>query len=201
MLHLEKEARARGITGPICFATDGHKSRFFHPLLTWIREEDSDGNLLRDLYITPPNATGTLCWLDQLFQHLHREYGTHIQDLSKIYGLAMSINKYEAVSVVCELWNKWATPHAITRAMRVCGLKDGRWSVDNIPKENFMLSKKWEEDRIMAIEARDAEKPSWSYLSVSPTSPAVANVSMLLPSEGDDTTHTRHNTRRASTLR
>ena len=47
---MEAEARARGVTGPICFATDGHASRFFQPVLEWIHERDSEGNPMRELY-------------------------------------------------------------------------------------------------------------------------------------------------------
>ena len=130
LIRLEAEARDRGIVGPICYCTDGHGSRFFQPLLTWGREQDVDGNPMRDLYITPPNATGTLCWLDQLFQHLHNAYSTHIQQLKSAYGLTMRIDKYEAVSAVCEFWSTWATEATIKRGMGVCGLypETMRWS-------------------------------------------------------------------------
>ena len=106
---LEAEMRDRGITGPICFCTDGHASRFTIPLLTWTAERDADGLPLRDLYITPPNATGTLCWLDQLFQHLHRHYADCIHEL-KAVDMDKKISKWEAVSAIVHLWRTWATP-------------------------------------------------------------------------------------------
>ena len=159
---MEAEARARGIVGPIYYCTDGHGSRFFQPLLAWGREQDVDGNRKRDLYITPPNATGTLCWLDQLFQHFHVAYATHIQQLKSAYGLTMRIDKYEAVSTVCAFWRTWATEATIKRAMRGCGLcpEKMRWSLTLIPSENFMLSRKWQDDREFALLAVDAAKPS-----------------------------------------
>jgi hypothetical protein len=83
--NLEKEARARGVKGPIVYATDGHGSRFFYPLVAWMAEKDEDGQILRNMYLTPPNATGTLCWLDQCFSHLHREYALRVS-----YELASS---------------------------------------------------------------------------------------------------------------
>ena len=185
LIRLEAEARDRGIVGPICYCTDGHGSRFFQTLLTWGREQDVDGNPMRDLYITPPNATGTLCWLDQLFQHLHNAYSTHIQQLKSAYGLTMRIDKYEAVSAVCEFWSTWATEATIKRAMRVCGLcpDSMRWCLALIPPQNFMLSKKWLEDRELALQAVDAAKPSWRCLSMPPASPGT-EVLMILPNEG-----------------
>ena len=166
---MEAEARARGVTGPICFATDGHASRFFQPVLEWIHEKDTEGNPMRDLYITPPNATGTLCWLDQLFQHLHRSYGDKITELKResVGGLTMRIDKYEAVSAVCAFWRTWATEKAIIRAKRVCGFdEEGRWSVDTIPKENFMISQKYEDDIASSLARCQREAPSWAHLDV-----------------------------------
>ena len=101
--NLEKEARARGVKGPIVYATDGHGSRFFYPLVAWMAEKDEDGQILRNMYLTPPNATGTLCWLDQCFSHLHREYALRVSQLKRSQGLAFRINKYEAVSSVVEM--------------------------------------------------------------------------------------------------
>ena len=151
--------------GPICFCTDGHASRFYPPLLEWIHERTPEGDAIRDLYITPPNATGTLCWLDQLFQHLHRHYSDKVIQLKKIGGLTMRIDKYEAVTVVCNFWREWASEKSIARAKRVCGLDErGRWSIDTIPKENFMISDKWEEDKARAVAEAAREAPSWEHL-------------------------------------
>jgi len=82
-------------------------------------------------------------------------------------GLTMRIDKYEAMSVVCEFLRTWASDKAIIRAKRVCGFDEqGRWSVDTIPKENFMISQKYEDDiaRCLAIAHRKA--PCWSHLDV-----------------------------------
>jgi hypothetical protein len=59
---LEEQARSRGVTGPICFATDGDASRYALQVQKWVIDND------HDLFITPAAATGTCCPLDQIFQ-------------------------------------------------------------------------------------------------------------------------------------
>jgi hypothetical protein len=82
-------------------------------------------------------------------------------------GLTMRIDKYEAVSAVCEFWRTWASDKAIIRAKRVCGFDEqGRWSVDTIPKENFMISQKYEEDIARCLAICQREAPCWSHLDV-----------------------------------
>ena len=93
--NLEKEARARGVKGPIVYATDGHGSRFFYPLVAWMAEKDEDGQRLRDMYLTPPNATGTLCWLGQCFSHLHREYAFRVSQLKRAQESSRACLKFQ----------------------------------------------------------------------------------------------------------
>lgn len=188
---LEDEMRDRGITGPICFCTDGHASRFTIPLLTWMAEKDADELPLRCLYITPPNSTGTLCWLDQLFQHLHRHYADCIHELKAVSDMDKKISKWEAVSAIVHLWRTWATPASILRAKRVCGLDEkGRWSIDTIPGANFMLSDKWANDKALFLKAVEEEAPSWRHLSSSPMgSPAEGRPMKRLPCDGESYPH------------
>ena len=103
--NLVKQARARGIRGPIVFVTDGHASRFYIEFLCWLdnsaNPESADcerfcgtGN---DMYITPPNATETCCVLDQLFKSLHRAYGKWLcKEHRSKDGVSLPVGRYEA---------------------------------------------------------------------------------------------------------
>ena len=176
------------MTGPILYCTDGHSSRFFYPLLCWLAEKDPETGLaLRDMYLTPPNSTGSLCWLDQVFTFLHKDYGNHIAQIKRAQGLQWSINKYEAVSAIVEIWTTWATPAAILRAQRICGFADGSWNVDNIPKTSLMLGDKMLEDTL-AREA--AEEPTWDHCLKDAregpsTSPGPTPMQLVMPLTGE----------------
>ena len=59
---LLRQARQRGIRGDTVFVTDGHASRFYVELLPWLDESTTANKYCvsgNDMYITPPNATGT----------------------------------------------------------------------------------------------------------------------------------------------
>ena len=106
---------------------------------------------MRDLYITPPNATGMLCVLDQVFQDLHRAYGTAITDLKREYGLDIAISKYEAIQSICHIWSgpsAWLSQRQSDRAWRVCGIPrdTGHITVTAIPAEKYALADRWEAD-------------------------------------------------------
>merc|ERR1712023_154757 len=104
------------------------------------------------MYITPPNATGTLCVLDQMFQMLHGAYGDGVTDLKKEYGIDMAISKHEAVSVICHVWKEgpscWASQQLRISAWKKCGIFERKVSVAYIPMENFMLAEKWKADEL-----------------------------------------------------
>jgi hypothetical protein len=96
LINLVAEARAHGIEGDIVFATDGHASRYATFVLKWLVDsKDHDGcDLGHDMYITPPNSTGTCCILDQLFAMLHQLYGDSITEIKKDFGRNQRDNTY-----------------------------------------------------------------------------------------------------------
>lgn len=145
------QARSRGVRGDIVFITDGHASRFSVEVLRWLdksKEEDEfcvDGN---DMYITPPNATGTCCVLDQFFQSLHRGYGKEVKVQKKVEGIEFSVSRWEAIQFMCHIHPTWCTVAEKHRAFRVCGLSmDGlregldkgksTISINHFPVKNF----------------------------------------------------------------
>jgi len=183
--NLENEARARGVKGPILFATDGHGSRFFYPLVKYMAEKDADGVQLRDMYLTPPNSTGTLCWLDQVFSHLHREYAKRVCLLKKSQGLAFRINKYEAVSAVVDMWSTWASPASISHAQKICGFHEGKWSIDTIPTENFLAGDKMNADAAEFAHAATTPIANPNWLAITCPSPADGALATVeLPKDG-----------------
>lgn len=119
------QARARGIEGDIVFVTDGHASRFSVELLRWLRAskvEDESCVHGNDMYITPPNATGSCCVLDQLFQSLHRKYGRHVRNCRTKHGHGFTVSRFEAISIMVEIHDSWCSLAEKHRAFRVCGL-------------------------------------------------------------------------------
>lgn len=173
--NLEIQARDHGVEGPLFFATDGHASRFFFPLQKWITQVDDVGLAKRDMFLSPPNSTGTICWLDQLFQMLHGGFAAGITDLKSTYGMDMAISKWEAMSVICNIWRTWASTAHKNHAMKVCGFHHGRWSIDTIPPSNFALADKWDADEKEAKEVKEVEADPqrvWANL----LSPSVASI-------------------------
>ena len=153
---LETQARSRGVTGTIVYVTDGHASRFFRQHQKWLTQVDDNGGIMRDLYITPPNATGMLCVLDQVFQDLHRAYANAITDLKREYGLDIAISKYEAIQSICHTWRgpfAWLSERQSDRAWRVCGIprETGHITVTAIPAAKYALADKWEADLQQAV--------------------------------------------------
>lgn len=148
--NLLAQARARGIQGDIVFVTDGHASRFSIDLLKWLeasKSEDESCVTGNDMYITPPNATGTCCVLDQLFQALHRVYGSKVRDAKKVHGMEFAIGKWEAIEIMVGIHEQWCSNAEKHRAFKVCGLEMASLlggvstiSIDHFPPQNFVVS-------------------------------------------------------------
>ena len=180
LISIEAEARAHGIKGDIVFATDGHASRYATFVLRWLLDsKDHDGcDLGHDMYITPPNSTGTCCILDQLFAMLHKQYGDSISDIKKDYGLAASVGKVEAVSAICHVWHTWASYESKRRAWKVCGVgirqHDGTLtiSVDAIPTKMFALAEKLAADEAEFEENNATPEKQTSQLALPSSPPA-----------------------------
>jgi hypothetical protein len=86
-------------------------------VLRWIRFSGYD------LFLTPPNATGSLCMLDQIFQDLHSTYDTLVNDLKHDNGPDMKINIGTAIQIFCRAWNKpWCSVKQRQRGYKVIGL-------------------------------------------------------------------------------
>ncbi len=146
--------------------------------------EKDDGDVrLRDMYLTPPNSTGTLCWLDQVFSHLHREYAKRVCQLKKSQGLAFRINKYEAVSAVVDMWSTWASPASISHAQKICGFHKGKWSIDTMPTASFLAGDKMNADAAEFADA--ATTPIANWLAITGPSPADGALATVeLPKDG-----------------
>jgi len=123
--NLRDQARERGVEGDIIFVTDGHGSRFYGPLMQWLKDsQDGDETCVHghDMFLTPPNATGNLCVLDQLFQQLHAAY--------RVYSLRcksgdtdMPIGRYECQQVFADMHSQgWCSMKARAFAWKKCGL-------------------------------------------------------------------------------
>ena len=146
---LLKQARSRGVRGDIVFVTDGHASRYYVELLRWLDASATDDpfcNSGNDMFITPPNATGICCVLDQLFQSLHRVYGSATSGLKLENGLSMPVGRYEAIQAMVHVHQTWCTEKEKFRAFKVCGLRmDGLYggrstiSVDHFPAKSFVV--------------------------------------------------------------
>ena len=131
---LEAQARSRGITGPICFATDGHSSRFWIENLRWLRKTSND------LFITPPEATRSCCMLDQIFQDAHSCYDDLVMDLKHDLGPDVSIGVNEAVQIFVQMWKKpWCSYKQRCRGFKNVGLDEGRISIDFMPDKQFKI--------------------------------------------------------------
>jgi hypothetical protein len=130
-----KEARARGITGDIVFATDGHASRFHTEVLRWLDQsmmEDPLCDTGHDIGLTKANSTGTCCVCDQFFQEFHRVYGGEVNKLKKEQGLAMTIGRYEATMIVGHMHATWLSMKMRQRSWRVCG-----FNMEGLPVGEF----------------------------------------------------------------
>ena len=133
---LVKQARARGITGDIVFLTDGHASRFFTELLRWLDNsatEDVSCITGHDIFLTPPNATGTCSILDQIFQSLHRVYGKVTTALKKGASLSLPVGRFEAISTMVHIHDDWCSYKEKMRAWRHCGIDMGRLDGNGAP--------------------------------------------------------------------
>ena len=131
---IQAQARSRGLTGPLCFAMDAHSSRFWIETLRWLRLND------HDMFITAPNATGSCCMLDQIFQDAHRVYDDNVMDLKHEYGPDVVIGVNEAVRIFVQMWLKpWCSYEQRRRGYRVVGLAEGRISINFMPDDQFRI--------------------------------------------------------------
>lgn len=143
---IEKQARANGVTGPILYCTDGHASRFWIKVLQWLRDNH------HDMFLTPPNATGSCCMLDQIFQDLHSSYDNCVMDMKFDHSSDIKIGIVESVQIFVQCWMKpWCSWKQRERGFRVIGLAENKINIDFMPPSQFTLG--------AAIVAAEAEEP------------------------------------------
>ena len=126
IINLVAQMRARDIMGDIVFVTDGHASRFYAPLLKWFADSktaDPDCVIGHDIFLTPPNATGNLCVLDQVFQKLHAGYVSMAREV-RGDDLGLPLGRYECQQTIARLHTKgWCTLEERRHAWRKCGFE------------------------------------------------------------------------------
>lgn len=78
--------------------------------------------------------------IDQVFQDLHRGYDRLVHDLKHDEGLDVDVDIWEAVEIICKLWNEpWCSFRQRRRAFRAIGLDESKISIDFVPTSQFQL--------------------------------------------------------------
>ena len=109
----DKYLTEENIQRPVVVLADGHSSRFDYKVLYFLRE-----NLIY-LFITPADTTGVTQLLDQdPNSSLHREYDA---EKKKLFPSFQTINREGFMTILGNIWDKWATSESIIKAARRVG--------------------------------------------------------------------------------
>ena len=97
----------KNIPRPMVILSDGHSFRFDSDVLQFLRDKEMH------LFITRPDTTGVTQLLDQVNHALHNEYRNCKAEL---FTHAMTINRERFMTVLGDLWLKWATSESLIKA-------------------------------------------------------------------------------------
>lgn len=125
----DKYLSNNNIQRPIVMLADGHSSRFDYKVLHFLREKQLH------LYITPPDTTGVTQLLDQSpNQNLHREYN---KAKEKLFTAFQTINRENFMSILGEMWDKWASEDIIINAAKRVGISTTGLNVNDMQQDKF----------------------------------------------------------------
>ena len=85
---------------------DGHDPQFNEKVLSFF------GQNQMWLFILPPNTSGATQMHDQINNQLHGEYE---KSKSELYSETNNLNRESFMTILGEVWDKWATPDLIVK--------------------------------------------------------------------------------------
>lgn len=100
----DQKLAKQNVERPVVVLTDGHSSRFDISVLQYCCEKQIH------LFVGPPDTTGVTQLLDQVNHSLHHHYR---QCKSKLFLNLMTINRYEFMETLGEVWPSWTSKEAL----------------------------------------------------------------------------------------
>ena len=127
-VNLESVILERGCEKPQVIIADGHKSRFGEKVLSFCE------NKHLDQFILPPDTSGVTQKHDQINQKLHSAYEAKKDEIFSDYAV---INKEGFMTILAEVWNKWASPQCIVKAGKRVGISKEGLNVNWMDQDKF----------------------------------------------------------------
>ncbi|XP_065677263.1 uncharacterized protein LOC136071680 [Hydra vulgaris] len=117
------------IQRPVVMLADGHSSRFDYNVLHFLHEKKIN------LFISRPDTTGVTQLLDQSpNQNMHRQYDKKRDELFTTF---QTINREGFMTILGEMWDKWASRDTIINAAKRVGISKEGLSVNNMQQDKF----------------------------------------------------------------
>ena len=144
-----EELTRLNIQRPVILTTDGHSSRFSFEVLEFLELEQIW------MFVGPPDTTSITQLLDQINAALHRAYRQGVDNLMKSTRVGLSLNREVFVTILANMWDKWASAESVRKAAKRVGITADALSTDFMQQEKMKASALLNDDQTVVEENDD----------------------------------------------
>ena len=117
---------------PVIVLAYEHGSRFDEKVLSLLEQNQMW------LFILPPDTSGVTQMHDQISNRLHDKYE---KSKSELYSEMSNLNRESFMTILGDVWNKWATPDLIVKSGKRVGIFTNGLNVNWMQQDKFRRAK------------------------------------------------------------